>query len=52
MKQNINPAVLFSIKKGARIEKTLFKAKWEVVTVKLAALLKSNFPFETFLASF
>ena len=52
MKQNINSVILFSIKQGARIENTLFKAKWEVVPVKLAALLKRNFPFETFLASF
>ena len=29
MKQNINPVTLFSIKEGARIENTLFKAmKW------------------------
>ena len=45
-KQNINPFILFSIKEGARIEDTLFKAKWEVVPVKLAALPKNNFPFE------
>ena len=53
MKQNINPVTLFSIKEGARIENTLFKAiKWEVVPVKLTALLKRNFPFETFFSEF
>ena len=40
-----------SIKEGARIENTLFKAKWQVLPVKLAALLKRNFPLEIFLAS-
>ena len=39
---------LFSIKEGAGKESTLFKAKWKVVLVKLAALLKKNFPYETF----
>ena len=42
MKQNRNPVTLFSVKEGARIENTLFKAKWGVVPVNLAALLKRN----------
>ena len=52
MKQNINPVTLLSIKKGARIEKTLLKAMWEVVPVKLAASVKRNFPFETYFSKF
>ena len=43
---------MFSIKKGARIGSALFKAKWEVVPVKFAALLKRNFPRKILLASF
>ena len=52
MKQNINPVTLCSIKEGTRIENTLFKAKWEVVSVKLAALLKRNVSYETFSSEF
>ena len=52
MKQNINPITLFSITEGAKIESTLLKAKWKVVPVKLAALLKRNFPYETFSSKF
>ena len=52
MKQNINPVTLFSIKEGARVESTLFETKWELVPVKLAALLKRNFPCETFISVF
>ena len=51
MKLNINPATLFTKKEGARIGSTLFKAKWGVVPVKLPALLKRNFLYETFLVS-
>ena len=51
MKLNINPATLFTKKEGARIGGTLFKAKWGVVPVKLPALLKRNFLYETFLVS-
>ena len=42
MKQNRNPVTLFS-KKGARLDITLFKAKWEVVALKVAVLLKRGF---------
>ena len=31
---------------------TLFKAKWEIVLVKLASLLKRNFPFKSFFNKF
>ena len=52
MKRNKNPVTLFSLKEGAKVENTLFKAKWEVVPKKLAALLKRNFPLETFFSEF
>ena len=52
MTQNTNPVTLFSIKEGARIENALFKAMWEVEPMKLAALLKRNFPYETFSSNF
>lgn len=51
MKQNINKVTWFSIKEGARIESTLFKAKQEIVTVKLE-VLKRNFPNENFFINF
>ena len=51
MKQNIYPVTLFSIKEGPE-QSTLLKAKWKVVGVKLAALLKRSFPFETFSSKF
>ena len=40
------------MKERARIESTFFKAKWEVVPVKLAALIKRNFLYETFSSNF
>ena len=40
------------MKERARIESTFFKAKWEVVPVKLAALIKRNFVYETFSSNF
>ena len=52
MKLKINPVTLFTKKGGARIGSTLFKVKWEALPVKLAALLKRNFLYETFLVSF
>ena len=52
MKLNINLATMFTKKEGDRIGSTPFKAKWEVVPVKLAALLKSNFLYETFTSKF
>ena len=48
MKQNINPVILFNIKEAVRTEITLFKAKWKVVPVKLAALVIRNFAYEPF----
>ena len=45
MKLNIN--TLFTKTERARIGSTLFKAKWVVVPVKFAALLKMNFLHET-----
>ena len=48
MKLNINPVTLFTKKERARIEITLLKANWGVAPVKLAALLKRNFLYETF----
>ena len=45
MKLNIN--TLFTKTERARIGSTLFKAKWVVVPVKFAALLKMNFLYET-----
>ena len=50
MKLNIN--TLFTKKEGARIGSTLFKAKWGVVPVEHAALLKTNFLYETFSGKF
>ena len=50
MKLNIN--ALFTKEEGARIGSTLFKAKLGVVPVKLAALLKRNFLYETFSNNF
>ena len=52
MKLNINPATLFTKNKGVRIGSTLFKAKCWVVPVKLAALLKKKFLYETFSGTF
>ena len=52
MKLNINPAMLFTKKEEAGIGSTLFKAKWGVVPVKLKALLKRNFLYETFSSKF
>ena len=53
MKQNMNPVTLLSMKEGARIENTLFKAiKGEVMPVKFTTLLKRNFSFETFFSKF
>ena len=48
MKQNINPVTLFSITEEARTGKTLFKANWEAVPVKLADLVNRNFAHKTF----
>ena len=52
MKLNINPATLFAKKEGSRIRNTLLKARREVVPVKLAALLKRNFLYETLSSKF
>ena len=52
MKLKINPATLSTEKEGARIGSTLFKVKWEVLPVKLAALQKRNFIYETFSTKF
>ena len=51
MKQNRNPVTLFS-KKGASIDITLFKAKWEVVALKLAVLLKRGFTYGNYFSNF
>ena len=51
MKQSTNPVTLFS-KKGARLESTLFKAKWEVLALKLAVLLKRDFTYENCFSNF
>ena len=52
MKLNINPAALFTKQEGARIGRTLFKVKWGIVPVKLAAILKKNFFYEIFSRKF
>ena len=52
MKQNINLVTIFDIKEGTRTENAMFKVDLEVVPVKLAALLKRNFPYEIFSSEF
>ena len=52
MKLTINPPTFFTKQEGARIGSILFKVKWEVLPVKLAALLKRNFLYETFSTKF
>ena len=52
MKLKLNPATLYTKKEGPRKESTLFKVKWEVLPVKLEALLKRNFLYETFSSKF
>ena len=41
-------STLFTKKEWVKIENTFKKAKWEVVSLKLEALLKRNFLYETF----
>ena len=43
---------MFTKKEGARIGSTLFKTKWGDCALKLSALLKRNFLYETFSSKF
>ena len=48
MKRNVNLVTSISKEDRTKIVKTLFKVKLQVLAIKLAALLKRNFPYTFF----
>ena len=48
MKRNVNLVTSISKEDRTKIVKTLFKVKLQVLAIKLAALLKRNFPYTSF----